>query len=347
MSQKYLDILSKFLRYILFGGALLYLVVFVVIACLRMNYPYELDWMEGAFVDHVKQILAGKQLYVEPSIEFTPYFYTPLYFYLSALVAKVLGIGFLPLRLVAFLSSIGCFALIFQFVRRETKSAFYGILSAGLFAATFKISGGWYDIARLDTLYLFFIIASVYLLRFGTDVKSIVFAALLMFLAFITKQSALFTATILSVYCFLAYERWSRYVFPITFFLLVGISTAILSWVSDGWYYYYIFDLPTQHRLVKSMILGFWLNDILPFLPIALGVSIFYIIYQFAKNKKDFLFYTLLFIAMVGSSWLSRLHSGSWVNVIFPAYFVVALLFGLGLQRFLSEYFVQPQVHSS
>ena len=351
MKQRYLDLLSTLLQYLLLGGAILYLVVYIVIACKRMNYPYELDWMEGAFVDHVKRILAGKQLYVEPSLEFTPYFYTPLYFYISAGVAKILGIGFLPLRLVSFVSSIGCFGLIFQFVRRETKSIFCAILSAGFYAATFKISGTWFDLARLDSLFLFFVLASIYLLRFRRDARAIVFAALLMFLAFLTKQSGLLIALSLSVYGFLVYDRWSRFLFPVTFLLMLGISTAILNWISDGWYYYYVFDLPTQHRIVKSMIWGFWRYDILVPLAIALGLSLAFLIYQFSKDKTDgFIFFALLFIGMIGSSWLSRMHSGSWVNVLFPAYAAMALFFGLGLQGLLSEhlYFsAAPQLQSS
>ena len=119
------------LRYILLAMAVLYIGVYVTVACLRMRYPYELEWMEGAAVDHVRWILSGRPLYVEPSLEFTPFIYTPLYFYLAAAVSKVLGVGFLPLRLVSFLASLGCLWLIGRFVQRETGSWTWGIVRRG------------------------------------------------------------------------------------------------------------------------------------------------------------------------------------------------------------------------
>ena len=88
-------------------SAVLYVVVFCVIVVSRISYPYELEWMEGGSVDHVKRILSGLQLYVEPDLQFVPFIYTPVYFYVSALFSKLLGIGFFPLRMVSFLSSLG------------------------------------------------------------------------------------------------------------------------------------------------------------------------------------------------------------------------------------------------
>ena len=113
-------------------AALGYLIVYVYIAARRMGYPYELEWIEGGFVGQVGRILAGQPVYGPPSIEFTPFIYTPLYFYLSAATAKIVGAGFLPLRIVSVLSSlvaiIGIFALVFRRSRNLTAS----FIAAGL-----------------------------------------------------------------------------------------------------------------------------------------------------------------------------------------------------------------------
>ena len=47
----------------------------------------------------VSRLLAGKALYVPPSIDFVPLIYPPLFFYASALIAKIIGLGFGALRL--------------------------------------------------------------------------------------------------------------------------------------------------------------------------------------------------------------------------------------------------------
>ena len=113
-----------FLRWVVSALAVGLFAVYLAIVPARIAYPFELEWMEGACVDHVRRVLAGQPLYVAPSLDFVPFVYPPLYFWLSAALARVTGIGFLPLRLVSSVSSLGCFALIFLMVRRQTRSAF-------------------------------------------------------------------------------------------------------------------------------------------------------------------------------------------------------------------------------
>src|SRR5262245_11397892 len=67
----------------------------------RARFPYDLEWMEGGALVHVARILEGSPLYVPPSLEFTPYIYTPLYWYVSAGFAKVMGLSLFTLRLVS------------------------------------------------------------------------------------------------------------------------------------------------------------------------------------------------------------------------------------------------------
>src|SRR5260221_7420005 len=101
---------------------LAYLGAYIAIALLRMRFPFELEWMEGANLGHVDRVLRGLPLYVRPGIEFTPFIYPPFYFVVAAWVAKLIGPGFLPLRLVSFLASLGCFGLIYAYVRPASSS---------------------------------------------------------------------------------------------------------------------------------------------------------------------------------------------------------------------------------
>lgn len=317
-------------------SAVLYVVVFCVIVVSRISYPYELEWMEGGSVDHVKRILSGLQLYVEPDLQFVPFIYTPVYFYVSALFSKLLGIGFFPLRMVSFLSSLGCLMILFLFVRRETNSLECGTLSVGLYAATFRMSGSWLDIARVDSLFMLFLLSGIYLLRSKPSNANLVLAGILTSLSFLTKQSALFVAIPLSIYCLLCLPKLARWVYPGTFLFLTGSTTLLFQWISGGWYYYYIFDLPSQHSFIWEMMYTFWTEDILSHLSVALAVSLLFLAYKvYQKRYDDFAFFFLLFVGMVGSSWLSRLHSGGYNNVLLPAYAVLALYFSLGVHILL------------
>lgn len=69
------------------AAALWYLLAFVGVAWRRLPHPYQLEWMEGGSVEHVRRILSGDPLYPEPAIEFVPFIYTPLYFYVGAALA--------------------------------------------------------------------------------------------------------------------------------------------------------------------------------------------------------------------------------------------------------------------
>src|SRR5215471_4647185 len=90
------------LRVVLVVMAVGYLLLYVVLAVIRMRYPFELEWMEGAMVEQSLRVLEGRPMYAPPTVEYVGFVYPPLYFVLSALVSWVTGPGFLPLRLVSF-----------------------------------------------------------------------------------------------------------------------------------------------------------------------------------------------------------------------------------------------------
>ena len=49
-------------------AALVVLGLYLVLAVIHLSYPFELEWMEGGMVDHVRRVLAGQKLYVKPTI---------------------------------------------------------------------------------------------------------------------------------------------------------------------------------------------------------------------------------------------------------------------------------------
>ncbi len=313
---------------------MLYILIYIFIAVSRIGYPFHLEWMEGGSLEHVRRILAGQQLYVPPSLDFVPYIYPPLYFYLSAMVAALLSNdGFLPLRLVSFLASLGSLAVIFLLVKRETGHFASALLASGLFAAAFKISGAWLDIARVDSLYLFWFLLGVYLMRWHQSLWGGILAGICLACSFFTKQTALFAVLpVLGFYVYITRWRWGWCLG--TFFVLSGGITLLLNELHRGWYWYYLFDLPGQHALVSRMLLLFWAHDIMLPLAIALSLGIFYFGCQLSEGRLDqWGYYLFLGMGMLGSSWVSKMHSGAYQNVLLPACAFLSLLFGLAVSR--------------
>src|SRR4051812_20210468 len=109
------------LRTLLALGSLGYLGLYLFIAARRVSYPYALEWMEGGTLQHVLRVLEGKRLYVEPTLAFTPFIYTPLYYWVCAPVVRIFGTGLPALRAVSVAASLSLLALLFATVRTRTQ----------------------------------------------------------------------------------------------------------------------------------------------------------------------------------------------------------------------------------
>jgi hypothetical protein len=305
-----------------------YAVAYVAVALLRLKYPFELEWMEGGMVGHVWRVLQGKPLYVAPSIDFVPYLYTPLYYYASALVAHATGIGFLPLRIVSVAASAGIAGLVFFLVHRQSRSLYAAFMGMAFFLATYKISGSWLDIARVDSLYTLFLLAGFTLFLLSDHRGNAAFSGVLFALAFLTKQSAL---SVVAAFFFLALFQKPRAVLSAgaAFFLVSGASTAALWAGSDGWYGYYVFFLPFGHPLIweqwMDLVYGDYIKYFLPLLVLA-GL-----LWRARQGKGSLLrtygLHLSFAAALLVSSFFSRLHSMGYVNCLLPFYAGLAMLF--------------------
>ena len=327
----------------LLGTAALGTYLYIAVAHLR--YPFEIEWMEGGLLDEIKRAAAGQKLYVKPTVEYVPYLYAPLYFYAAAAFGKVLGVSFFSARLVSVLASLGVIAFIGRFVQRETQSKLAGYAAACLFAGTYKLATAFYDIARVDSLFVLLLLAGLYALRFGSSNRSRIFAAALFTLAFLTKQSASMVFAPVALYAIMA-ERKRGLVFAGAGAGMMAGVTLLLNWVHDGWFWYFVFWLPRQHPWVKRMWTDFWLEDMLAPLAICFVLGLFYVLVDTrseavatteasppvprrALHPRAFYFFTAG--GMLVCSWLGRLHAGGWPNVIMPGFAVLAMLFGLGI----------------
>ena len=298
----------------------------------RMFYPYQLEWMEGAGLVQVNRLLAGKTLYVPPSIYFVPLIYPPLFFYASAIIAKLVGLGFGALRLVSFLSSAVCALVIYLAVKEKTNSKFAALLGAGIFASTFMLAGQWFDIARTDMLAAGLSILGIYLARESKDnFIAILFSGLVFALAFLTKQSGLIVGLAAILYYLLF--NWRR---AITLTLSFVLSLAILYGVfwlnSAGWINYYLFTIPAAHefqfgigRIISVLISQF------ASIPIFLIAGLLPITVSPRKlfNDKLYRYYIVTAGALIATGVIGRLNAFSGPNVYIPSYLGVALLVGL------------------
>ena len=306
-----------------------YIAIYVGVAVARIAYPYELEWFEGTSVDLVRRILAGQAIYVEPSIDFIPHLYAPLYFYAGAALSNVLGFGFFALRALSFASSLGCLALIFALARRESGSSFCGLLAAGFFAACFRLSGAWYDLARVDSLSLLFLLGSIVVIRLRPTLLGGLAAGVLGVLAFFTKQNALPILGALALYGLHAVRgRAAKVALPITVGAGVLAVTMLLDHATAGWFSYYVFEIPGQGSLPHHILwlMMFWVHDV-PNVAIAIGAALFSVYTRLRERRTEDLWFFVPMLAMtVFSAWSARIHAGGYDNalIVMDAWLAVA-----------------------
>jgi hypothetical protein len=321
----------RFLRIAIAAVALAPIGIYLYIALRQLGYPYELEWLEGGSVEIVGRVLHGQALYVAPSLHYVPYEYPPLYFWVSALVAHVTGLSFLPLRLVSLFASLGSFALLFAMVRRETGDAVAGLVAAGLFAATFSDGGAWLDIGRVDSLFLFFLLCSVAVARWAEHWAGGVLIGLFMSASFLTKQSALLAVIPLLAYLVVRRPRVGVVAAGTLGTIVVG-STVVLNATSHGWYWYYLYGELAHQGINSSVWWQFVPGDLLGRLSwmIALGLAGVLLAWRKGGTGTRWAFWLAAAAGLVGESWISRAHVGGYQDTLIPALAAFSLLAGLG-----------------
>lgn len=323
----------------LMAAASYFAAAYLIVALRRLTYPFELQWMEGQSLIQIARLLQGEPLYVRPSFDYVPMIYQPLYFYVAAVVAKVVGAGFVPLRLVSFGASLGCAVIIFLFVRRETQRATAGVMAAGLWLATFHSSGAWFDIGRVDTLAVMWLLVALYLAR-GRTTAAWAGSGVALALAYLTKQTAIIVAVPMGLYAVWSDRR--RSVALIAAVLsVIGGSFLFLNFVHAGWYAFYILDLPQQHALTISLekMASFWVLDIGLALPIASVMAIQMLgLRRFVGFElKTAGFYWAATAGLFAMSFVGRLNLGGFLNNLMPAYAMLSICFGLAINHWRAQ----------
>jgi hypothetical protein len=308
---------------------------YLAIAVSRLAYPFPLDWLESNSLIEVHRILTSQPLYPAPTIGYVPDGYPPLYFVVCAALAKLLGGSYVPLRLVSLASSLACFALLADLIRRETASICAGVAAAGLLAATYFAAGLWFDIGRVDSLFLALSIAALYAACRMRGTWGAIALGTLLAAAFLTKQTglaegvALLTALAFSPRRRLALRAGLAYV------AILALSTAALGLASHGWYLYYVFVQLSEHQLNYPALIWFWTGRLLPTFGIACGAG------ALGAWLGDRVLVTGCAALFVESA-ATVVHTGASRNDMLPAYLAVALLAGLGLGRLRSGQQARP-----
>lgn len=304
---------------------------FVYVAASSLTYPFQLEWMEGHVIDVIARIRQGLPIYTQPHLDYVPLIYTPYYYYVAAFVSLFTGVDFLPARLVSLASTLGSGFILFHWLKRETANWKAGAIAAGLFFATYALSGRWFDVSRIDTLNLLLMLAGLYVFYFYRERAHALLAAVLLTMAFFTKQSTLIAVVpALMAGLWLSRAHALRTLALFAALTITGIFWA--DWMTDGWFGFYVFTVPAGHHWIRGMYLDFWTYDMSK-IGLLFAVCLLGIVPLWRNNPKKAFWYVAFTAGFIACSYAARLHYGGWKNVLIPAHAMLAFCAGLALAQ--------------
>ena len=174
--------LSLLLKYGTLFIAIAYIGLYLFLAWCRVRYPFELEWLEGGSVEHVKT--AGASNLCRPSLDFIPTL-PPVLLLRCARPGSTVGSEVRILRLVSIVASLISFLTISSSSSKTLVQRYPRASPPGV-CCTFRIGGAWFDIARVTRssscwCCLVYVVAFTRILAAGR-------CGLLFSLAILTKQ---------------------------------------------------------------------------------------------------------------------------------------------------------------
>lgn len=295
----------------------------------RIDYPYDLEWMEGGMLLHALRVVQGLPIYVEPSADFIPYLYPPLYSWVVAALSMLpgveltLGLG----RLVSVVGTLAACGALVAAARHERVPWGLAIGAAGLYLSCYEDSGAFYDLVRTDGLLMGLTGWALVTARRG-QVRT---AGVLLTLAYATKHTfALFGAPIL-VWLLWTEGRALALRFVLWSVLPALAYTAVMQIASGGAFLTWMIEVPSVHGTVAKRLFPGAPKEIFQALPYSTGAALavgLLWMRRWSTGGGYWFAQGLLALALCG---LMRAHTGGFINVLMPGHWMVALWAALAL----------------
>jgi hypothetical protein len=236
-------LLTILLSGLLFLVALGFIFVYLYVGLARVGYPYSLDFIEDNLVMQSWRAMRNEPTYVPPNADYVPQVYMPLYAWIGGLIFKVTGPGFGPLRAFSFLATLATAGLIYWLAERESHNRLVAFGCAGLFLAGYRLVGGWYELARVENLFVLLTLAGVALALYDQkSARGLALAGALLGLSLLTKQNGLIFAAGTGVYLLFNVGR-RVWLYAVAFALAGLVPLWLVNVASNGWLYTYAFGV--------------------------------------------------------------------------------------------------------
>lgn len=296
----------------------------------RVFFPWPLEWMEGASMQHAVRLLHARALYAAPSAEFIPLLYPPLGYVPMALGIACFGNSFPAARAASLLCTAVAIAVLARAAARSAGDRLAGAIAAALFAIGFGYTGAFLDLARIDACFVLLLLAAAERVLAGRPRAGLLWLALSVF----AKQHGAIALFALSCALLLqAPRQHTRAVAAAWLAVLAGVGA--LDVASSGWFGRYTLQLPAGQPLAWPLLASFFGIDLLVYLPVLSLVALLDLGRRW--RARELVPFDALLIAGLIAGALGRAHAGGHDNVRLPAFALLCIAGSVPLCRAIAE----------
>ncbi len=224
----------------------------------RLNYGYDLEWMEGATLLSGLRAHEGLPFYTLPQVDYIPFIYPPVYAWLLGVLGYLFPIGYALGRSVSVVGTLVAAAALVYGAREAGARWALAIGCAALFLGTYEDAGTFFDLVRIDGLAIG-LLAWAWVLAAGGTRRRALLGGLLLAAAFCTKHHA-------AIFGFpIGLALWRRFgtrhaaTFAAAAVIPALTFTIALQVASGGLFLTYLLEVPSSHGMVADRLLP-WVN---------------------------------------------------------------------------------------
>jgi len=296
--------------------------LWVIVA--RFRYPIDGEFMVGAVRDGVGRLRDGKPLYAAPNAEFIAFVYTPIYYWMAALVARVTS-TFVASKLVSIAASLVAGWGIYRISLAVGATRFWSRMALVLYLATYSLTIQFYDLERVDAFSAAMVVTGVAILFSRESDLGAAASGVLLALAFYAKQPGLVAFVAVVVALAMAGERRRAAIVGGAGVAAFAAMFLYLEATTGPWFRYYCVTLPRTHGVKAELISQFFILDMPKAFFISAGsiAVLLPLAGKLVKERKvpegtpwrDVVFTAVVAAGMFGAFFM-RAHAGGWPNVL-------------------------------
>jgi hypothetical protein len=285
------------------------------------------------------RVLQGKPIYIAPNYEFIPMIYTPLYYYLSAFLKILTGLNIMSsMRLLSFFSSLVLFICIFILCQQRRLSIVSSVGAIGLFAATYSKTGFWFDVARVDTLFMALLSIAYVILESKIQIwnNKGILSGLFMVLAFFSKQQAIIPIVFLGV--FFLIKRDLRSLLGLVSVSMVGaLIYLVINNYTNGWLWFYTYTVPSEKPIYWTLLFSYFWEIYLKNYGYIISFSLVLGLIFFSKRHSNQKFPLMPILPIVLPLFIISIVTLSsqwgWINNLIPFSFLISLVVFINYEK--------------